>query len=300
LVQIGVTSADGAQTVWVAVDCVSQKEYEEIQQYLREQLVTKRHFESIAKSFLFAIECCPLANPSDLWQHIIYRTYLQTGLSEQSWKRASGQAFEHAFAAIYNPRLAEHGIRLVVLSPTQIALVLKEMGISSQVGQSKLDIAVIGQCGRRFANSWRLIGGIHAKASIAERISDDEPASKAMIAKGFFSAIVTLDSKSFPPPHGDAINRGELGMPRPGKRADKRDYFEEHGSFDACYSYNLRTPPSPSMTRSGSRINTLSFSERQPDSFVTDVVSKWNEVRDRYCKNNPPTAIVKAGSLFED
>jgi hypothetical protein len=276
----------------VDVEGVSQSQYQEIRQHLNKQLLSKRNFEAIADTFVYAVQECPTANPSDVWQHIIYRTYLDIGRNEQSWKRASGQAFENAFTYIYNPRLIKLGLKLIVLSPAKTATVFKEMGISGQVGQSKLDIAIVGDCGHASGGSWRVFGGIHAKVSIAERISDDEPASKAMIAKGYLSAVATLDSKSFPPPHGDAINRGELGIPREGRRADKRDYFEEHGSFDACYSYNLRTPPSPLKTNSGSRINTLSFNEEQPDIFVRDLTSRWNKIKQDLCSSNPPTKLT--------
>ena len=64
----------------------------------------------------------------------------------------------------------------------------------------------------------------------AERVSDDIPASRAMQAKGLLSPLWTLDVKSFPPPTGDLINRGELGTPD--SPSDKRKYVELHGDFD--------------------------------------------------------------------
>lgn len=39
------------------------------------------------------------------------------------------------------------------------------------------------------------------------------------------------------------INKGELGTPD--APTDKRKYIEEHGSFNACFSLNKRTVPSP-------------------------------------------------------
>ncbi len=78
-----------------------------------------------------------------------------------------------------------------------------------------------------------------------------------------------MDSKSFPPPHGNGENHGELGG-RDGETEgrQKRDYVEVHGQFDALFSYNLRTPPSPVQTPSGKRNFTRSLSESQPDDFV--------------------------------
>jgi hypothetical protein len=39
---------------------------------------------------------------------------------------------------------------------------------------------------------------IHAKVIPAERVTDDVPASKLMMQKGFAAYLVTLDVKSFP------------------------------------------------------------------------------------------------------
>jgi hypothetical protein len=282
MVQVAVRSTDGKQTVLVTVDNVSDSQHESIKQHLDQALTSMRHFEAISDTFVFGIGLCSDANPSDIWQHIIYRSYLSLGNNEQSWKRASGQAFETAFVQIYNPRLAIDGIRMVVLSPRQRAIAIRELGIQGMIGQSKLDIAFVGRCPD---DTWRIFGGVHAKASLAERITDDEPASKAILSKGYLSVIATLDSKSFPPPHGDAINRGELGLPSSGQHADKRDYIEVHGSFSACYSYNLRTPPSQGTTASGCRIYSLGFSEPQPDHFVRDTGNWWGDHKNEICRN---------------
>jgi len=293
MVQIPIISTDGKQSVTVTVESVTQTEYDSIRQYLTSQLHSNRNFEAIAATFIYAINLCPKANPSDIWQHIIYRSYLNAGANEQSWKRASGQAFEYAFVELYNIHLVTHSLKLAVLTPRTRSIALAEMGLSNQVGQAKLDISIIGNCGTGGkAPQWKLIGGVHGKVSIAERITDDEPASRAMMAKGYFSPVVTLDSKSFPPPHGDGLNKGELGLPRPGRRADKRDYFEVHGSFSGCYSYNLRTPPSPPVTQSGYKIKVLSFTEPQPDYFVSDLIQMWNNTKATRCMQ-PNTGIVQ-------
>jgi hypothetical protein len=86
-----------------------------------------------------------------------------------------------------------------------------------------------------------------------------------------------MDVKSFPPPHGDGVNHGELG----GRNFDvekarpKRAYIEEAGQFDALFSFNLRTPPSPATTSSGKRIYTLSLTESHPDELVGFVTNEW-------------------------
>ena len=84
------------------------------------------------------------------------------------------------------------------------------------------------------------------------------------------SIALTLDAKSFPPPHGDCVNYGELGGRSRMVEKDrlKRNYVEVNGQFDGLFSFNLRTPESPARTPSGKRIYTLSLSEDQPDRLV--------------------------------
>lgn len=123
-----------------------------------------------------------------------------------------------------------------------------------------------------------MFGVAHVKSSIAERIQDDVPASHAFMAAGLTSVALTMDAKSFPPPHGDCVNHGELGGRSVGmdKERLKRAYVEIDGQFDALFSFNSRTPPSPAETPSGKRIHVLSFSEAQPDELVRFLVRRWN------------------------
>ena len=130
------------------------------------------------------------------------------------------------------------------------------------------------------AKIWRVFGAVHAKSSLAERIQDDVPASLAFMKAGLVSVVMTMDSKSFPPPHGDGVNHGELGGRLPGtkKERPKRDYIEVDGQFDALFSFNLRTPESPVITPSGRRIFTLPLAGvAQPDAFVSFVSDAWEQ-----------------------
>jgi hypothetical protein len=146
------------------------------------------------------------------------------------------------------------------------------MGLTGVVGDSKLDLALYG-----YHKGGNLIfGGVHSKASLAERVSDDVPCSEAMMKKGLTSFLYTFDSKSFPPPAGDLINRGELGSNE--QPSDKRKYIEEHGSFDACFSYNLRTIPSPESTTSGKRIFVCSLKPNE-DVFPSQVLEAWERYK---------------------
>ena len=213
--------------------------------------------EVLAEVFLVALERCPEANPSDLWHHLIYRDYLglKVGTNpSQSWVRTSGEAFEIVLSETYHEALAPNGIRLRPLfSKIEKRDVLERMGIQDAVGSEKIDLVVEARgAGAGVRNGYGVIGAIHAKASLAERVSDDIPASRIMMDAGFLSVLCTLDVKSFPPPHGDLVNRGELGSPN--SPTDKRDYIETHGDFSLCVSYNQRTTPSGVTTPSGRKI----------------------------------------------
>lgn len=168
------------------------------------------------------------------------------------------------------------------------------MNLYGKIEPSKMDIAIEGNCDLQ-GNEWRIFGVIHAKTSLAERIKDDAPASRVIMENGFISVATTLDSKSFPPPHGDGVNHGELGgrtfATGIKENQPKRNYFEKDGDFTNGYSYNLRTPPSPAITTSGNRIKTLSFSENQPDEFVNDVQAFWLAIKAEICKTMPVTKV---------
>ncbi|MEW5988974.1 MAG: BsaWI family type II restriction enzyme [Chloroflexota bacterium] len=265
--------------VQVEIEGVSLADYQDITNTFATYLKEKTQARAIADGYLHALRRCPKANPADLWWHVIYQYYLKQ-YSDQSWKRAAGFALEWAFVGFYQPLLEPFGVHISVLTAGKAVRVLEEMGIVQKVGKSKLDIILEGECP---GGSKRVFGGIHVKSSLAERIQDDVPASLAMMEKGYWSGFVTLDAKAFPPPHGDGVVRGELGLRSDPAGALKRNYFERDGQFDNCYSYNLRTIPSGSETSSGKRIYTLSFSDTKPDQFMRDVLERWELVKQGFC-----------------
>jgi hypothetical protein len=222
----------------------------------------------------YAINELPDLNPSDVYQHIIYRIYIREykrSKAEQSWVRAGGEALELFIQRRYQSALKLQGIVIrALLSSQEKAKALREMGLSGSVGDSKLDLALYGNIEGELV----IFGGVHSKASLAERVSDDVPCSVAMMNKGYVSILYTFDSKSFPPPLGDLVNRGELGSDI--QPSDKRRYIEEHGSFDVCFSYNLRSRPSALETPSGKRIYVSSL-KPNADLFPNFVVTRWNE-----------------------
>lgn len=219
---------------------------------------------AVAKSLVHGSRISPGANPSDLWQHVIYRHLLNMGWNDNKWKRVSGFALERALVAIYEPRLAPYGLRMRELPASDANLALAALDVD--IKATKVDLFLEGET----AEGWRVFGAAHVKASIAERIQDDVPASQAFMAAGLVSVALTMDAKSFPPPHGDCVNYGELGGRSRGveKERLKRNYVEVNGQFDGLFSFNLRTPESPARTPSGKRIHTLSLGEDQPDKLV--------------------------------
>ncbi|QDR81323.1 Type-2 restriction enzyme AgeI [Sporomusa termitida] len=246
---------------------MSEQDYQAIRNYFIQKLNdSPKKREAIADTLIYAIQRCPSENISDLWHHVIYRTYISVdngGNQFQSWVRASGDALEMFIAQAYNPALSEMGIRLVPLLKNK-AQAMDRMGLSVVVSKSKLDVLIEKQGERKgLLNGYGILGGLHVKASLAERISDDVPASRIMMQAGYTSILWTLDVKSNPP--RDFTNRGEFGVPE--KPTHKRDLIEERGDFNVCFSYNSRTVPSPKTTKSGRRIHTVNMLE-SPDAFI--------------------------------
>jgi hypothetical protein len=247
--------------------------------------------DAIRSAFLYLVRACPDANVSDLWHHIVYRQYCQILPKHrpqdpgQSWKRASGDALESSLEELYTPVLSGYGITIKMLvDREEKKRTLASMGIAGLVGDSKLDVVLAVKVGTKknppFVDEWQIFGGIHVKASLAERVSDDVPASRAMMQRDYCSPLWTLDVKSFPPGSFGAnqrtfINRGELGTVA--QPSDKRKYIEAHGDFDNCYTANSRSVPSSNSTASGKRICGIQLSV-QPDTFACDVIeraSRW-------------------------
>ena len=268
-VRVQGTQAKGSPSVNVEIEGVTQKQYNEIRGRFRHKARNIGLSDWIAYSFLDAIRRCPSANPSDLWLYAIYMEYVKNIGNEQSWKRASGFAFERVLQRFYFPIFNTRDLEILVLKQKDQMELLSELGLSNvDIPPAKLDMAIKSQ------SSGRTISVLHAKVSLAERISDDAPASRFLMDAGCKSIVMTFDMKHFPPPHGDGVNYGELGGKT--KAVDlervyqqKRAYIEESGDFDALFSFNKKTPPSPERTNSGKRIHVLTFSDPQPDAFVS-------------------------------
>lgn len=254
---------------------VSEEAYQATAAVLDKHLAspTTKNRDAISEGFLFALIQCPTANASDLWHHVVYRLYCtilpryRPQDPKQSWVRAGGDALEMTLEQWYSPILAPLIRIKMLIGAADRKAALAEMGIAGTVGAAKLDMTLH----LKHRDQWIIFGGVHVKASLAERVSDDIPASRAMMAAGYYSPLWTLDVKSFPPPTGDLINRGEFGsLTVP---SEKRRYVETHGEFDACYTANSRSIPSLAATPSGKRIYTIRLNE-QPDQFAQDAVAR--------------------------
>ena len=256
----------GIPSQWVDVDHITNAEVARSRARLDRLLKNEDQVSTaVATAFVEVTTVCQMANPSDLWQHVIYRHLLERGWSDQRWKRVSGFALERAFVALYGPRLSPHGIRMRIVAASEANMALINLGIAGTKA-TKIDLFLEGQSGQ----DWIAFGVAHVKSSIAERIQDDVPASRAVMQRGLLSIALTMDAKSYPPPHGNCVNYGELGGRSLGveKERLKRNYIEVDGQFDGLFSFNLRTPPSPATTQSGKRIYTMRLHENQPDQLV--------------------------------
>ncbi|HWL06384.1 MAG TPA: hypothetical protein VNQ99_15860 [Xanthobacteraceae bacterium] len=272
----------GVASAWVDIDCITDAEVMQFHRELDNRIAGGGQVSNaVAAVFAELTEHCPNANPSDLWHHVIYRHLLSQGWSDNRWKRVSGFALERALQLVYQPRLTSLGIRMHIVSAAIANAYLSKLGI---VGfqASKFDMfleGLIEKEGGLFGTTkeWVVFGSAHVKSSIAERIQDDVPASLAFMERGLTSIAITMDAKSYPPPHGQGINYGELGGRSIGVEKDriKRRYVENDGQFDAMFSYNLRTPESPATTPSGKRIMTLGMHEQQPDKLVAFLEAQW-------------------------
>jgi len=234
----------------------------------------------IAEAFSLAVSKWPLENISDIWHHCIYRIYKEkkTGTdAEQSWVRTSGEGFELFIEKQYNPLINRHNLRIRnLISRDDKRSAITRLGLGDSIGSSKIDL-IVEQKGKGKgidSSGYGIVGAIHAKVSLAERVSDDIPASRILMRDGIESILVTLDVKSFPPPYGDLINRGELGTNE--KPSDKRKYIEEHGDFSICVSFNKRTIPSGAKTSSGKKIETIQ-TIGPDDAFSRYLVERFSD-----------------------
>ena len=232
--------------------------------------------EAVTKSFLKAVELWPHANSSDIWWFIIYRAYCdpynhpakfaRTDLA-QSWKRTGGWALERVLVQHYGPFLRTHGINLFIADAATKTSIVNRFPTAKRLVKAKIDVMLTGGVSEEF------FGVVHVKTSFAERRTNDQPMSSALVQEGYTSPLWTLDCKSTPSPL--PTNRGELG-PVEGRRSEKRLDIEDNGYFTGCFSYNRNTIPSPDTLPPERRVFVCDF-QNPDDAFSSFIIKQWQK-----------------------
>lgn len=234
---------------------------------------------AVVETFQAAVKQWPNVNPSDIWYFLIPHAYqdqynhpvTEAGRDlSQSWKRTGGWAFERIICEHYEPFLRQHNVWLEIPSAERKRALIEPMGLTNfQTAMEKADVLAVGNDG----SQEHCFGVVHAKASLAERRTDDAPLSRELLQKGFVSPLVTMDCKANPAPL--PINRGEFGSEQGGQRvSEKRLDIERQNIFDAAFSFNSNTIPTPRGASAASRIHVVDFNDPN-DSLGTHIVNKW-------------------------
>jgi transcriptional regulator with XRE-family HTH domain len=243
--------------------------------------------DAVVACFLTAVATWPEANPSDLWYFLVSHAY-QDGYNHpasapgdwaQSWKRTGGWAFEQVLLDHYNEHLSTQGLMLEMPMPERRVALLTQMGIPDPAeAAQKADVIALGQTAGRSrpvrGALWVPFGVVHVKTSFAERRTGDGPLSRELMSRGYASPFVTMDSKATPAE--TPTNRGELGPVQGGSQrvSAKRLDIERENKFDACFSYNQNTLPTPDGQTAAARITVINFNDPD-DAFSRHLVRKW-------------------------
>lgn len=236
--------------------------------------------DSVAKTFLKAVEIWPEANPSDLWWFIVYRAYCDPYNHPaqfarldftQSWKRTGGWALEEVLTRHYGPFFKQNGLNLFIAEGAKKRIIVDHLDVGDRLEADKIDVLLTGE--KSGCDSF--FGVVHVKASFAERRTDDVPMSTALVRAGYTSPLWTMDCKSSPSEH--PVNRGELGEIS-GRRSAKRRDIEEEGYFSGCFSYNRNTLPSPDTLPTERRIYVCDF-KNPDDAFSKFILERWQKFR---------------------
>lgn len=241
--------------------------------------------ESVASTFLKAVELWPNANPSDLWWFLVYRAYCDQYNHPaeysrldftQSWKRTGGWALERILERHYGPALVAHGINLIIADGERTSRLLANIDVGHRLEADKMDVLLTVGSGA----TEKLIGVVHVKASFAERRTDDVPMSQALVEAGYISPLWTMDCKSMPSTRPS--NRGELGAVFSGQgkddRSAKRKDIEDDGYFSGCFSYNRRTLATPLGYEARARVVVCDFANAN-DAFTNFIVAERQRVK---------------------
>ena len=257
------------------------EQFEEVLLELRDGLAdsSTQKADAVVRSYKKAVDFWPSVNPSDIWWFVLYRAFTDPfnhpasrhgGDHAQSWIRTSGWALERIFVEHYAQYLQDYGISMSIENTEQKRELLAQLDTSTPLNADKADIILTGT---NSAGIRQCFGVVHVKASFAERRTDDEPMSRALVDAGYCSPLLTMDCKSTP--SSSPVNRGELGTAS-GERSDKRKDIEVAGIFSGCFSFNSRTEPTID-TNAKSKIEVCNFSALD-DAFTRHVIERWHAV----------------------
>lgn len=234
---------------------------------------------AVIDTFREACRLWPNVNPSDIWYFLIshaYQDQYNHPVSEagrdlsQSWKRTGGWAFERIIRDHYDGFLREHDVWLEIPAGDRKRALLEPMNLTNFTeALEKADVLAVGATD----GAEHCFGVIHAKASLAERRTDDAPLSRELLQRGYVSPLVTMDCKAAPAL--EPVNRGEFGADQGSEKvSQKRLNIEQHNIFDAAFSFNSNTIPTPSGAPAAARIHVIDFNNPD-DAFGQHVVNKW-------------------------
>ncbi|MFQ5879920.1 MAG: hypothetical protein ACE5IZ_07110 [Dehalococcoidia bacterium] len=227
----------------------------------------------------YALARDPTANKRDVWKTIqeIYEEHIRDSFPDQedpgqSFRRASGDAFEGYVAAYLNSNdvLKKEGVRVLRLVGQDFHKLMSRLGIDD-LKPKDVDMFLqgISQEGQVV-----VFGAIFPKASYAERIRADEYASRSLMARGLWSGTVTMDA------------RGELGTEE--KPSVKRDKINS-GAFHGCYSFNGDTAPGPRIHTIDCMVRTM----RNP--LIRDIVRAWRTYQEEGAIDSPQPLAKRRG-----
>jgi len=236
--------------------------------------------DSVARTFLYATQRWPHANPSDLWWFLVYRAYCDPYNHpaqyarldfSQSWKRTGGWALEEILVRHYTDFLKQNGVNMFIATAADKRRLVEAMSLDDRIEADKIDVVLTGDT----PGGPVFFGVVHVKASFAERRTDDVPMSLAPNRAGYTSPLWTMDCKSTP--GEQPVNRGELGRAQ-GNRSAKRKDIEDEGYFTGCFSYNRLTQPSSQTLPPDRRIYLCDFSSPN-DVFSQFILQRWEDFR---------------------
>lgn len=219
--------------------------------------------EQISDIMMYLTDCYTI-NPQVLWVDVIKPIYIKfyDDYTQQSWRSASGNAFE-VFLATYYTTILPNEFRVRHHGRNSKKAVLEDLSVADEIGAEKIDLTVEFQ----EDDEWYILGCPHVKTSLRERVYDVKSASRVLQSNSIFSPFITLDAQD------------ELGAAD--RKNETRKVIEEDEIYDNMYSYNTETEPTVQVSKSQIKVVDL---RTTPDVFTTDIIRQYNQNRNSMMK----------------